>query len=94
MTTSTSRHSSALAAATADDRIPSGHEGPFVQPSSYLRQRGLSHPMAPAATALSERAIDREERQGLVSLSFPLWLLLFVAVAVVVPAFCPAPPRA
>ncbi|KAH8427234.1 AMP-activated serine/threonine-protein kinase regulatory subunit [Aspergillus melleus] len=42
-----------------------GHEG-FVQPSSYLRPRGLSHPMAPAQP---ERAIDREERQGLVSLS-------------------------
>ncbi|KAK1140714.1 AMP-activated serine/threonine-protein kinase regulatory subunit [Aspergillus melleus] len=38
-----------------------GHEG-FVQPSSYLRPRGLSHPMAPAQP---ERAIDREERQGL-----------------------------
>lgn len=41
-----------------------GHEGGFVQPSSYLRPRGLSHPMAPVQP---ERAIDREERQGLVS---------------------------
>ncbi|OGM39911.1 putative Snf1 protein kinase complex subunit Snf4 [Aspergillus bombycis] len=40
----------------------SGHEGGFVQPSSYLRPRGLSHPMPPAQP---ERAIDREERQGL-----------------------------
>ncbi|KAB8268182.1 nuclear protein SNF4 [Aspergillus minisclerotigenes] len=39
-----------------------GHEGNFVQPSSYLRPRGLSHPMPPAQP---ERAIDREERQGL-----------------------------
>ncbi|RAQ43566.1 nuclear protein SNF4 [Aspergillus flavus] len=38
------------------------HEGNFVQPSSYLRPRGLSHPMPPAQP---ERAIDREERQGL-----------------------------
>ncbi|KAE8322134.1 nuclear protein SNF4 [Aspergillus sergii] len=40
----------------------SGHEGSSVQPSSYLRPRGLSHPMPPAQP---ERAIDREERQGL-----------------------------
>ncbi|KAF9884454.1 hypothetical protein FE257_001785, partial [Aspergillus nanangensis] len=40
----------------------SGHEGGFVQPSSYLRPRGLSHPMPPSQP---ERAIDREERQGL-----------------------------
>ncbi|KAE8411434.1 nuclear protein SNF4 [Aspergillus pseudocaelatus] len=40
----------------------SGHEGGFVQPSSYLRPRGLSHPMPPTQP---ERAIDREERQGL-----------------------------
>ncbi|KAI9043459.1 AMP-activated serine/threonine-protein kinase regulatory subunit SNF4 [Aspergillus affinis] len=39
-----------------------GPEGGFVQPSSYLRPRGLSHPMAPTQP---ERAIDREERQGL-----------------------------
>ncbi|OJJ37347.1 hypothetical protein ASPWEDRAFT_449625 [Aspergillus wentii DTO 134E9] len=39
-----------------------GHEGPFVQPASYLRPRGVSHPMPPAQP---ERAIDREERQGL-----------------------------
>lgn len=59
-------------AATANDRtaLARSHEGPFVQPSSYLRPRGLSHPMASAASAQSERAIDREERQGLVSLFF------------------------
>ncbi|KAI9371830.1 nuclear protein SNF4 [Aspergillus egyptiacus] len=39
-----------------------GHEGGFVQPSSYLRTRRLSHPMPPSQP---ERAIDREERQGL-----------------------------
>ncbi|RDW63098.1 AMP-activated serine/threonine-protein kinase regulatory subunit SNF4 [Aspergillus mulundensis] len=39
-----------------------GHEGGFVQPSSYLRSRRPSYPM-PATQP--ERAIDREERQGL-----------------------------
>ncbi|KAL6233380.1 hypothetical protein BDW75DRAFT_192510 [Aspergillus navahoensis] len=39
-----------------------GHEGGFVQPSSYLRSRRLSYPMPPSQP---ERAIDREERQGL-----------------------------
>ncbi|KAL4748973.1 hypothetical protein BDW72DRAFT_214411 [Aspergillus terricola var. indicus] len=39
-----------------------GHEGGFVQPSSYLRSRPLSYPMSPSQP---ERAIDREERQGL-----------------------------
>ncbi|KAE8335330.1 hypothetical protein BDV24DRAFT_156135 [Aspergillus arachidicola] len=48
---------------TTPSRHPvSGHEGSFVQPFSYLRPRGLSHPMPPAQP---ERAIDREERQGL-----------------------------
>lgn len=67
---STSRHPSSMAA-TADDRTAKNrHEDAFVQPSSYLRPRGLSHPMASAAAAaLSERAIDHEERQGLVSSS-------------------------
>lgn len=41
-----------------------GHEGGFVQPSSYLRPRGHSRPMTPAHT---ERAVDRDERLGLVS---------------------------
>ncbi|KAF5856459.1 AMP-activated serine/threonine-protein kinase regulatory subunit [Aspergillus alliaceus] len=47
-----------------------GHEEGFMQPSSYFRPRGLSHPMPPAQP---ERAIDREERQGLsatVTMSF------------------------
>ncbi|KAK2754506.1 AMP-activated serine/threonine-protein kinase regulatory subunit [Arachnomyces sp. PD_36] len=39
-----------------------GHEGGFVQPSSYLRPRGHSRPMTPA---LPERAVDRDERLGL-----------------------------
>lgn len=68
--TTTTRHGNALLAATADDndRIT---EGPgFVQPSSYLRQRGLSHPMTPASAVHPERPIDREERQGLVSSFF------------------------
>ena len=39
-----------------------GHEG-FVQPASYLRPRGHSHPMTPAAP---ETAIDRDQRIGLV----------------------------
>lgn len=43
---------------------PAGHEGGFVQPASYLRPRGLSHPMTPVQP---ERAIDRDERLGLVS---------------------------
>ncbi|EYE91772.1 AMP-activated serine/threonine-protein kinase regulatory subunit SNF4 [Aspergillus ruber CBS 135680] len=68
MASTTGRQHSALRTATADDGTAwvRGHEGPIVQPSSYLRPRGLSHPMAFAtAGALSERAIDREERQGL-----------------------------
>lgn len=72
MASTTGRQHSALRAATADDGTAwvRGHEGPIVQPSSYLRPRGLSHPMAFAtAGALSERAIDREERQGLVCVS-------------------------
>lgn len=73
-------------AATANDRtaLARSHEGPFVQPSSYLRPRGLSHPMASAASAQSERAIDREERQGLVSLFF--WFCCRIV-------FFPASPR-
>ncbi|KAL3451801.1 nuclear protein SNF4 [Aspergillus insuetus] len=39
-----------------------GHEGGFVQPASYLRSRRPSYPMPPSQP---ERAIDREERQGL-----------------------------
>lgn len=47
-----------------------GHERGFVQPSSYLRSRPPSHPMPPSQP---DRAIDREERQGLVSLIFFLF---------------------
>lgn len=75
--TATTRHGNALPAATADDndRIA---EGPgFVQPSSYLRQRGLSHPMAPATAVHPERPIDREERQGLVSFYFLFFFFSF-----------------
>ncbi|KAL1999226.1 hypothetical protein VTN02DRAFT_4872 [Thermoascus thermophilus] len=39
-----------------------GHEGGFVQPSSYLRPRGQSIPMT---LAQPERAVDRDERLGL-----------------------------
>lgn len=46
-----------------------GHEGGFVQPSSYLRPRGHSRPMTPAH---AERAVDRDERLGLVSSDKPL----------------------
>lgn len=49
-----------------------GHERGFVQPSSYLRSRPPSHPMPPSQP---DRAIDREERQGLVSLFFTISLL-------------------
>lgn len=50
-----------------------GHEG-FVQPASYLRPRGHSHPMTPAAP---ETAIDRDQRIGLVRRQLLLfWLLL------------------
>ncbi|ODH13108.1 hypothetical protein ACO22_07596 [Paracoccidioides brasiliensis] len=38
------------------------HEPGFVQPSSYLRPRGLSRPMTPAQP---ERAVDRDERLAL-----------------------------
>jgi hypothetical protein len=49
-----------------------------VQPSSYLRPRGFSHPMRPSEP---ERAIDREEREGLVSLPlFLLFSLLFLVI--------------
>lgn len=58
-----------------------GHEANFVQPSSYLRPRGHSRPMTPAQPERPpekrqpERAVDRDERQGLVSTTF-LFLLL------------------
>lgn len=40
-----------------------GHGG-FVQPSSYLRPRGQSQPMA---SAKPESAVERDQRIGLVS---------------------------
>jgi len=52
-----------------------GHEG-FVQPSSYLRPRGQSHPMPHAEP---ESAIERDQRIGLVcvnSRSFGLYAAL------------------
>lgn len=45
-------------------RVSGGHERRFVQPSSYLRPRGLPHPMA---SSQPERAVDAEEQMGLVS---------------------------
>lgn len=44
----------------------SGHEGGFVQPSSYLRPRGISRP-----SQTLEKAVDRDERQALVSRLHP-----------------------
>lgn len=70
-----------------DNPPPPGHEGRFVQPLSYLRPRAPSHPKAVATPP--EKAIDREERQGLVSFflsllsSFPLrswrlWVFFYI----------------
>ncbi|EAW17494.1 AMP-activated serine/threonine-protein kinase regulatory subunit SNF4 [Aspergillus fischeri NRRL 181] len=61
-TTTTTTTNNTITFSTPDLNIVHGHEGPFVQPSSYLRPRGLSHPMRPSEP---ERAIDREEREGL-----------------------------
>ncbi|GFF31551.1 5'-AMP-activated protein kinase subunit gamma [Aspergillus lentulus] len=61
-TTTTTTTTNTITFSTPDLNIVHGHEGPFVQPSSYLRPRGLSHPMRPSEP---ERAIDREEREGL-----------------------------
>lgn len=62
-----------------------GHEGGFVQPSSYLRPRGQSIPMTPAQP---ERAVDRDERLGLVS-SRPFFSLTFsFPVIPSYPGFC------
>ncbi|PYI14060.1 nuclear protein SNF4 [Aspergillus violaceofuscus CBS 115571] len=54
--------SSSHPSSTLDRRPVRAHEGGFVHPASFLRPRGLSQPMPPAQP---ERAIDREERQGL-----------------------------
>ncbi|KAL4974725.1 hypothetical protein BDW66DRAFT_80664 [Aspergillus desertorum] len=61
---STSRRASTIPSGPLPDPVLPicGHAGGFVQPSSYLRLRPLSYPMSPSQP---ERAIDREERQGL-----------------------------
>ncbi|KAF7122140.1 hypothetical protein CNMCM5793_000096 [Aspergillus hiratsukae] len=60
--TTTTTTTNTITFSKTDHNLVHGHEGPFVQPSSYLRPRGLSHPMRPVEP---ERAIDREEREGL-----------------------------
>lgn len=48
-----------------------GHEVTgFVQPSSYLRSRGASHPMPHAEP---ESAIERDQRIGLVCVNLPYY---------------------
>ena len=65
-----SRSSTPISSTTNDSQPPrktslSSHEG-FVQPASYLRRsRALSRPMPPPKQP--ETAVDREQRQGLVS---------------------------
>ncbi|GAA91436.1 Snf1 protein kinase complex subunit Snf4 [Aspergillus luchuensis IFO 4308] len=59
---STGSYPSPIPSPVPDRRPIRGHEGGFVYPASFLRPRGLSHPMPPAQP---ERAIDREERQAL-----------------------------
>lgn len=56
--------SSGGGSSASHSRVSGGHERGFVQPASYLRRRGLSHPMAPSQP---ERAVDAEEQMGLVS---------------------------
>lgn len=55
---------------SSSGRAGTGHERGFVQPASYLRRRGISHPMAPSKP---ERAVDAEEQMGLVSRSCSIW---------------------
>ncbi|RAK99505.1 AMP-activated serine/threonine-protein kinase regulatory subunit SNF4 [Aspergillus ibericus CBS 121593] len=59
---STGSYPSPIPSPVPDRRPARGHEGVFVHPASFLRPRGLSHPMPPAQP---ERAIDREERRAL-----------------------------
>lgn len=63
-----------------DDAATSGsaHDLPYVQPSSYLRPRRLSPPVA---SNQFQRVIDREEQQGLVGFlpSSTSLLLVFVS---------------
>lgn len=61
-----SLHKNANLGDSSSGRVGTGHERGFVQPASYLRRRGLSHPMAPSQP---ERAVDVEEQMGLVSRS-------------------------
>lgn len=61
-----SLHNNANLGERNSGRAGTGHERGFVQPASYLRRRGLSHPMAPSQP---ERAVDTEEQMGLVSCS-------------------------
>lgn len=49
-----------------------------MQPSSYLRPRGLSRPMTPAQP---ERAVDRDERLALVSI-FVIFFIVPVSILV------------
>jgi 5'-AMP-activated protein kinase, regulatory gamma subunit len=65
-----SLHNNANLGESNSGRAGTGHERGFVQPASYLRRRGLSHPMAPSQP---ERAVDAEEQMGLVSCSCRVW---------------------
>lgn len=65
-----SLHNNANLGESSSGRVGTGHERGFVQPASYLRRRGLSHPMAPSQP---ERAVDAEEQMGLVSGSCSIW---------------------
>jgi len=63
-------HNNANLGESSSGRVGTGHERGFVQPASYLRRRGLSHPMAPSQP---ERAVDAEEQMGLVSCSCSIY---------------------
>lgn len=90
---STGSYPSPIPSPVPDRRPIRGHEGGFVYPASFLRPRGLSHPMPPAQP---ERAIDREERQALVSCFAFLFLspfprcLLFPLKSSCLPRSCPS----
>ncbi|QKX58405.1 uncharacterized protein TRUGW13939_05527 [Talaromyces rugulosus] len=61
-TTLASSNASASTSSGGSTRTGGGHERGFVRPSSYLRRRTLSHPMAPTQPV---RPIDVEEQNGL-----------------------------
>jgi hypothetical protein len=63
-TTLASSNASTSTSSGGSTRTGGGHERGFVRPSSYLRRRTLSHPMAPTQPV---RPIDVEEQNGLVS---------------------------